>query len=39
MTDERVDLVVMGVEGKGRLNQLVLGSTTHRVIRAAAGPF
>ena len=36
--DERVELVVMGVQGKGALNRLVFGSTTHRVIREAGCP-
>ena len=36
--EERVDLVVMGVQGKGAVNRLVLGSTTHRVIREASCP-
>ena len=33
--DERVELIVMGVQGKGALNRLVFGSTTHHVIREA----
>ena len=36
--DEHVDLVVMGVQGKGVVNQLVFGSTTHRVIRESGCP-
>jgi nucleotide-binding universal stress UspA family protein len=36
--DEQVDLVVMGVQGKGVVNRLVFGSTTHRVIREAGCP-
>jgi nucleotide-binding universal stress UspA family protein len=36
---ERVDLVVMGVQGKGVVDRLVFGSTTHRVIREAYCPF
>lgn len=35
---EHVDLVVMGVQGKGVVDRLVFGSTTHRVIREAACP-
>jgi nucleotide-binding universal stress UspA family protein len=38
VTEERVDLVVMGVQGKGVVNRLVFGSTTHRVIREAGCP-
>ena len=37
--DEGVGLIVMGVQGKGALNRLVFGSTTHRVIHGAAYPF
>lgn len=36
--DEGVDLIVMGVQGKGALNRLVFGSTTHHVIREARCP-
>lgn len=36
--DDRVDLVVMGVQGKGVMDRLMLGSTTHRVIREAGCP-
>jgi nucleotide-binding universal stress UspA family protein len=35
---ERIELVVMGVQGKGALDRLVFGSTTHRVIREAGCP-
>jgi nucleotide-binding universal stress UspA family protein len=38
VTNEHVDVVVMGVQGKGVVNQLVFGSTTHRVIREAGCP-
>jgi nucleotide-binding universal stress UspA family protein len=38
VADEGVDLVVMGVQGKGVLDRLAFGSTTHRVIREAACP-
>jgi nucleotide-binding universal stress UspA family protein len=37
-TDHRCDLVVMGVHGRGELDRLLFGSTTHQVIRAAACP-
>jgi nucleotide-binding universal stress UspA family protein len=36
--DERSDLIVMGVHGRGALDLLVFGSTTHHVIRASACP-
>jgi nucleotide-binding universal stress UspA family protein len=35
---EKVDLIVMGVQGKGALNRLFFGSTTHHVIREAGCP-
>ncbi|HEY8549291.1 MAG TPA: universal stress protein [Vicinamibacterales bacterium] len=35
---EGVELVVMGVQGRGALSQFVFGSTTHRVIREARCP-
>jgi nucleotide-binding universal stress UspA family protein len=38
VADEHVDLVVMGVQGKGVVGKLVFGSTTHRVIREAGCP-
>lgn len=38
VAEEDVDLVVMGVQGKGALNRLVFGSTAHRVIREARCP-
>jgi nucleotide-binding universal stress UspA family protein len=38
VVDERVDLVVIGVRGRSALDQLVFGSTTHRVIREAGCP-
>ena len=38
VADEHVDLIVMGVQGKGVLNQFVFGSTTPRVIREAGCP-
>jgi nucleotide-binding universal stress UspA family protein len=36
--DEDVELIVMGVQGKGALTRLVFGSTTHHVIREAGCP-
>lgn len=36
--DERSDLIVMGVEGRGAVDLAVFGSNTARVIRAAACP-
>jgi nucleotide-binding universal stress UspA family protein len=38
IADEHVDLIVMGVQGKGVVNQFLFGSTTHRVIREAGCP-
>jgi nucleotide-binding universal stress UspA family protein len=35
---DHVDLVVMGVQGRGVVDRLVFGSTTHRVIREAGCP-
>ncbi len=35
---EDADLIVMGIRGRGALDLLVFGSTTHHVIRAAACP-
>jgi nucleotide-binding universal stress UspA family protein len=37
-SDEGVELIVMGVQGKGALTRLVFGSTTHHVIREAGCP-
>jgi nucleotide-binding universal stress UspA family protein len=37
-TDRQSDLIVMGVHGRGALNLLVFGSTTHHVVRAAICP-
>ena len=37
-TEQRCDLVVMGVHGRGALDRMLFGSTTHQVIRAAACP-
>ena len=36
--DEDVELIVLGVHGKGALARVVLGSTTHHVIREAGCP-
>jgi nucleotide-binding universal stress UspA family protein len=36
--DEGVELIVMGVQGKGALTRLFFGSTTHHVIREAGCP-
>ena len=36
--EDHDDLIVMGVHGRGAMDLLVFGSTTHRVIRAAACP-
>jgi nucleotide-binding universal stress UspA family protein len=38
IADEGVELIVMGVQGKGALDRLLFGSTTHRVIREARCP-
>jgi nucleotide-binding universal stress UspA family protein len=37
-TERQSDLIVMGVHGRGVLDLLVFGSTTHHVIRASACP-
>jgi nucleotide-binding universal stress UspA family protein len=37
-TESQTDLIVMGVHGRGALDLLVFGSTTHHVIRASACP-
>jgi nucleotide-binding universal stress UspA family protein len=36
--EQKADLIVMGVHGRGALDLLVFGSTTHHVIRASACP-
>ena len=36
--EERADLIVMGVHGRGAIDLAVFGSTTHHVIRAATCP-
>lgn len=35
---DQADLIVMGVRGRGAIDMLVFGSTTHHVIRAATCP-
>lgn len=37
-TEQKSDLIVMGVHGRGAIDLLLFGSTTHHVIRAAACP-
>jgi nucleotide-binding universal stress UspA family protein len=37
-TETKTDLIVMGVHGRGALDLLLFGSTTHHVIRASACP-
>jgi nucleotide-binding universal stress UspA family protein len=37
-SEERSDLIVMGVHGRGVLDLLVFGSTTHHVIRVSTCP-
>jgi nucleotide-binding universal stress UspA family protein len=37
-TERHVDLIVMGVHGRGALDLLMFGSTTHHVIRASTCP-
>lgn len=36
--EHRCDLIVMGVHGRGAVERLLFGSTTHHVIRAAGCP-
>ena len=36
--DEGAELIVMGVQGRGALDRLIFGSTTHHVIREADCP-
>ena len=38
VADEHSDLIVMGVHGRGAVDVLLFGSTTHHVIRASACP-
>lgn len=36
--DDRADLIVMGMQGRGAIERFVFGSTTHHVVRAATCP-
>ena len=36
--EQKADLIVMGVHGRGAIDLLLFGSTTHHVLRAAACP-
>ena len=36
--DEKIDLLVMNIHGKGMLDRALLGSTAERVVRAARCP-
>jgi len=38
VTDQGIDLVVMGTRGKSTVKQIVLGSVTERVVRNGAAP-
>ena len=38
LEDERIDLLVMNIHGKGMLDRALLGSTAERVVRAAPCP-
>jgi nucleotide-binding universal stress UspA family protein len=38
LEDEKIDLVVMNIHGKGLLDRALLGSTAERVVRAAQCP-
>jgi nucleotide-binding universal stress UspA family protein len=38
LEDEKVDLLVMNIHGKGMLDRALLGSTAERVVRVAACP-
>ena len=38
LEDERVDLLVMNIHGKGMLDRALLGSTAERVVRASSCP-
>lgn len=38
LEDEKIDLVVMNIHGKGMLDRALLGSTAERVVRAASCP-
>jgi nucleotide-binding universal stress UspA family protein len=36
--EEQAELIVMGVQGRGALDRMLFGSTTHHVVREAACP-
>jgi nucleotide-binding universal stress UspA family protein len=38
LEDERIDLLVMNIHGKGMLDRALLGSTAERLVRAASCP-
>jgi nucleotide-binding universal stress UspA family protein len=38
LEDEKVDLLVMNIHGKGMLDRALLGSTAERVVRASSCP-
>src|SRR5215471_11254018 len=38
LEDEKIDLLVMNIHGKGMLDRALLGSTAERVVRAASCP-
>jgi nucleotide-binding universal stress UspA family protein len=38
LVDEKIDLLVMNIHGKGMLDRALLGSTAERVVRAASCP-
>src|SRR6059036_4105027 len=38
LEDEKIDLLVMNIHGKGMLDRALLGSTAERVVRAAPCP-
>jgi nucleotide-binding universal stress UspA family protein len=38
LEDEKIDLLVMNIHGKGMLDRALLGSTAERVVRASSCP-
>ena len=36
--EQKSDLIVMGVQGRGAVDLMLFGSNTHRVIRAVSCP-
>jgi nucleotide-binding universal stress UspA family protein len=38
LEDEKIDLLVMNIHGKGMLDRALLGSTAERVVRVAPCP-